>query len=148
MAGWPIFSGAGVGIALGVGNWWTDGDRNCFWRLLSLNIWRSQHFYGPVKLVVLAYALGNSEALVTKGRHFYDDIVYYDTSVVQTFVGTERPTQLKRILLAELSPLHSSINLHLKRNVLQPAITHIEPNTEVTQPPLRLGRADHGVLGV
>ena len=28
--------------------------------------------------------------------------------------------------------LHTSINLHLKRNVLQPAITHIEPNTEVT----------------
>ena len=28
--------------------------------------------------------------------------------------------------------LHTSINLHLKRNVFQPAITHIEPNTEVT----------------
>ena len=83
--------------------WWADGDENCFWRSLSLNIWRSYGFYRQVELVVVAYAAVNPEALVSKGRHLHDNILYYDAFVVQTFVGTERVTQHERILLAELA---------------------------------------------
>ena len=83
--------------------WWADGDGNSFWRSLSLNIWRPYGFYRQVELVVLVYAAVNPEALVSKGRHLYDDILYYDEFVVQTFVGTERVTQHERILLAELA---------------------------------------------
>ena len=85
--------------------WWVDGDGNCFWRALSLSIWRSQRFYRQVKLVVLAYAAGNSETLVSKGRHLHDNITYYDASVVQKFIGAERAAQHERMLLAELAPL-------------------------------------------
>ena len=87
MAGWPSFSGVNVGIARGV------GGGNSFWRSLSLNIWRSHGFYRQAKLLVLAYAAANSEALASKGRHLQDDILYYDAFMVQTFVGTERVAQ-------------------------------------------------------
>ena len=71
--------------------WWASGNGNCFWRSLSLSIWRSQRFYRQVKLVARAYASEKSEALVNKGRHLHN-ITYYDASVVQTFVGTETAT--------------------------------------------------------
>ena len=83
--------------------WWADGDGNSFWRALSLNMSRSHSFYRQVTLVVLAYAAVNPEALVSNGRHLHDNILYYDAFVLQTFVGTERVTQLERMLLAELA---------------------------------------------
>ena len=67
-------------------------------------MWRSQRFYRQVKLVVLVYAAGKSEALVSKDRRLHD-ITCYHASVVQTFMGTERATQHERMLLAELYPL-------------------------------------------
>ena len=90
--------------------WWADGDGNCFWRSLSLSIWRSQRFYRQVKLVVLAYASKNSETLVSEGHHLHDNITYYDASVVQKFVGSGTATQHVCMLLAELAPLCSDGN--------------------------------------
>ena len=54
---------------------------------------------------MLVYAAGNSEALVSKGRHLHDNITYYDVSVVQIFEGTERATQHERMLMTEFSSL-------------------------------------------
>ena len=101
--------------------WRADGDGNCFWRSLSLSIWRAQRFYKQVKLVVLAYASEKSEALVNEGHHLHDNITYYDVSVVLKFEGSGTATQHECMLSAELAPLCYDGNL---------------------------GRADHGVLGV
>ena len=90
--------------------WWADGNGNCFWRSLSLSIWRSQRFYRQVKSVVLAYASERSETLVSEGHHLHDNITYYDASVVLKCVGSGIATQHECMLLAELAPLCSDGN--------------------------------------
>ena len=42
--------------------------------------------YRQVKLVVMAYASEKSETLVSEGHHLYDNITYYDASVLLKFV--------------------------------------------------------------
>ena len=88
----------------GLETWLADGDGNCFWRSLSLNICKSQCFHRLEKLVVFASAAENVGYPVSKDYHIHNT-TYYDSSVVQTFVGTECATQHEWMLLDELFPL-------------------------------------------
>ena len=49
---------------------------------------------------MLAYASEKSETLVSEGRHLYDNITYYDASVMLKFVGSGVATQHECMLLA------------------------------------------------
>ena len=48
-----------------------------------------------------------SQTLVSKGHHLHDNIIYYDASAVQKFVGTGTATQHECMILEELVPLCS-----------------------------------------